>query len=435
MFRGFSGLRNIFNPLLHCFGACETNKYLTYFNLIAMISYSFFATKANKLSVRFVNNRRKAELNLGIDASAADVADGLYALDKPKLKSRLKADLAYFKPRIEEIINRKTSDWPKDIDVKSVRDFVGRELGILEDEDEGQVKFTRHFQKFIDGKTNRGTKGIYKHTLDRIRAYDHDIDKKSFEDIDLKWLTDFENFCARTACKNARNIHLRNIRAVFNNAIDYELTTAYPFRRFKIRPEATRKRSLTVEELRRLFDYPVEPYAEIYRDCFKLIFMLIGINGADLHGLKSITKENRIEYKRAKTGRLYSIKVEPEAMEIINKYRGKDGLLCIADRWSDHRNFLHQCNKALQRIGTVERKGRGGKKIITAEFEGLTTYWARHTWATIAYNDLQIPKDIIAQALGHSGSETVTDIYLDKDPKLVDDANRRVLDWVLYGKC
>ena len=82
----------------------------------------------------------------------------------------------------------------------------------------------------------------------------------------------------------------------------------------------------------------------------------------------------------------------------------------------------------------MERKGRGGKKIITAEFEGVTTYFARHSWATIAYNDLQIPKDIIAQALGHSGSETVTDIYLDKDPKLVDAANRRVLDWVLYGK-
>lgn len=399
-----------------------------------MISFSFFATKANKLSVRFVNNRRKAELNLGVEATAADVADGLYTLDKPKLKSKLKTTLVYFKPRIEEILDRKAIEWPKDIDAKFIRDYVGRELGLIDEEDDETIKFTRHFQRFIDGKTNKGTKGVYKHTLDKIRTFDPDIDKKSFEDITLQWLTDFENFCARTASKNARNIHLRNIRAVFNNAIDYELTTSYPFRRFKIHPEATRKRSLSVEGLRKLFDYPVEEYAEIYRDMFKLIFLFIGINSADLHSLKSITKDGRIEYKRAKTGRLYSIKVEPEAMEIINKYRGKNGLLCIADRWSDSRNFRHQCNKALQRIGQVERKGRGGKKIITAEFEGLTTYYARHSWATIAYNDLQIPKDIIAQALGHSGSETVTDIYLDKDPKLVDAANRRVLDWVLYGK-
>lgn len=398
-----------------------------------MISFSFFATKANKLSVRFVNNRQKAELNLGVEATAADVADGLYTLDKPKLKSKIKSTLAYFKPRIEEIINRKTPDWTKDIDVKFVRDFVGRELGILEDDDDDTVKFTRHFQRFIDGKTNKGTKGVYKHTLDKIRTFDHNIDKKSFEEIDLKWLNDFEHFCAQTASKNARNIHLRNIRAVFNNAIEYEITTAYPFRRFKIKPEATRKRSLTVEELRKLFDYPVEEYAEIYRDMFKLIFMLIGINSADLWALRSITHDGRIEYKRAKTGRLYSIKVEPEAMEIINKYRGKNGLLCIADRWSESRNFRHQCNKALQRIGKVERVGLGGKKIITAEFENVTTYYARHSWATIA-RSIGVSIDDIALALGHGDGHDLTRIYLDEDRQKIDDANRLVLDWVLYCK-
>lgn len=398
-----------------------------------MISFSFFATNANKLSVRFVNNRRKAELNLGVEATAADVADGLYTLDKPKLKSKLKSTLVYFKPRIKEILDRKAIEWPKDVDTKFVRDYVGRELGLIDEGEDETIKFTRHFQRFIDGKTNKGTKGVYKHTLDKMRAFDPNIDRKSFEDVTLKWLTDFENFCAKTASKNARNIHLRNIRAVFNNAIDYEITTVYPFRRFKIRPEATRKRSLSVEELRRLFDYPVEEYAEIYRDMFKLIFLLIGINSVDLHGLKSITRDGRIEYKRAKTGRLYSIKVEPEAMEIINKYRGKKGLLCIADRWSDSRNFRHQCNKALQRIGQVERKGRGGKKIITAEFEGVTTYFARHSWATIAY-DLGISKDVIAQALGHSDGHDTTNIYIREDSRKVDDANRRVLDWVLYGK-
>jgi hypothetical protein len=300
------------------------------------------------------------------------------------------------------------------------------------DHNKSQGNFTAHFQSFIDNKKNKGTKGVYKHTLDKIRLFDPDIDKRSFEDIDLKWLTDFESFCAQTASKNARNIHLRNIRAVFNNAIDYEITSAYPFRRFKIRPEATRKRSLSIEELRKLFDHPIEPYAEIYRDMFKLIFFLVGINTVDLYGLKEITSDGRIEYKRAKTHRLYSIKVEPEALGIIEKYQGVKGLLCIADRWSDSRNFRHQLNKALQRIGEVERRGRGGKKVITSAFPELSSYWARHTWATIA-SSLDIPKDTIAAALGHGGN-TVTDIYINFDQRKVDEANRRVLDWVLYGK-
>ena len=170
----------------------------------------------------------------------------------------------------------------------------------------------------------------------------------------------------------------------------------------------------------------------LYRDMFKLIFMLIGINTIDLYGLTEITRSGRIEYRRAKTGRLYSIKVEPEAKALIEEYRGAAGLLCITDRWSDSRNFRHQCNKALQRIGSMERKGRGGKKIITSEWPGLTTYWARHSWATIAAS-LDIPKDTIAAALGHGGN-TVTDIYIDFDQRKVDEANRRVLDWVLYGR-
>ena len=323
-----------------------------------------------------------------------------------------------------------------DKDVKEIRVILQeRLLGVAPTQQPKDEKpegnFTAYFQNFIDGKENKGTKGVYKHTLDKIRSFDPDVDMKRFEDIDLKWLTDFETFCAKTASKNARNIHLRNIRAVFNNAIDYEITSAYPFRRFKIRPEVTRKRSLTVDELRKLFDYPIEEYAEIYRDMF--IFFLVGINTVDLHGLKEITRDGRIEYKRAKTHRLYSIKVEPEALEIIEKYQGNNGLLCIADRWSDSRNFRHQLNKALQRIGEVERQGRGGKKVVTSAFPELSSYWARHTWATIAY-EIGIPKDVIAQALGHSDGHDVTNIYIREDVRKVDEANRRVLDWVLYGK-
>lgn len=408
-----------------------------------MITFSFFSTAANKLSVRFVNNRRKAELNLGVGATASEIEDALYALDKPRLKARLKTDIAYFKPRIEDIISRKACEWPKDVDVKFVRDFVGKELGLINEPEDGPVRFTKYFQLFIDRKTVKGTIDTYRHSLARISAFDPNVDSKSFEDIDLKWLTEFEAFCAKTANKNARNIHLRNIRAVFNNAIDFEVTSAYPFRRFKIRPEATRKRSLSVEELRELFTCPTEPYAEIYRDMFKLIFMLIGINGVDLHGLKSITKDGRIEYRRAKTHKLYSIKVEPEAMEIIEKYKGNTGLLCIADRWSDYRNFRHQCNNALHLIGAERNKGgrlKGGAPKKTDKnnkpkglFPDLTMYAARHSWATIAA-ELDVPDAVISQALGHSGSNSTTEIYIKRNQKKVDEANRRVLDWVLYGK-
>ena len=89
-------------------------------------------------------------------------------------------------------------------------------------------------------------------------------------------------------------------------------------------------------------------------------------------------------------------------------------------------------NKALKQMGPYERVGRGGKKIRHPLFPEITSYWARHSWATIAAS-LDIPKDTIAHALGHGGN-TVTDIYIDFDQTKVDEANRKVLDWVLYGK-
>lgn len=396
-----------------------------------MFTYKFFIHKSCKLFLRLRNNNVKAELSMEVEATENEL---IVATSTPKgMKSTLGRIVSTNSAILNIIADKLTSEGRRDEDVRIIRDMFLEYIGRKKHE-ESAHSFLNWFRHFAESKSNKGTRGVYEHTISRMLAFDKSLARRRFEDITIGWLTDFEAFCAKTASKNARNIHLRNIRAVFNNAIDNEITTAYPFRRFKIRPEATRKRSLTVEELRRLFSYSVEPYAQIYLDLFKLIFMLVGINSVDLFRLKEVTREGRIEYKRAKTGKTYSIKVEPEAMEIIEKYRGVRGLLCIADRWSDHRNFLHQCNKALQRIGKVERVGLGGKKIIDPEYPELTTYWARHSWATIAY-ELGISKDIIGQALGHSDeSHSTTNIYIREDNRFVDEANRRVLDWVLHGK-
>lgn len=405
-----------------------------------MFSYKIFVntSKNNILTLRITNNRKKAEAALGVKLTPEQFEDAMSQRPKPQ-NARYRSLLLALLSKIEEVKCELLKSGRAGEDVKVIKEIImseclGRDTAESSAEGPDAGPFVSWFQTFIDGKTNKGTKGVYSHTLDRIRLFDADVDSKSFEDIDLKWLTAFEAFCAKTASKNARNIHLRNIRAVFNNAIDNEVTTFYPFRRFKIRPEATRKRSLTPAELRRFIGMEVEDYQQFYKDMFLLSFYLIGINAADLARLTEITSDGRIEYTRAKTHRRYSIKVEPEALEIIDKYRGYNGLLCIADRWSDHRNFLHQFNKALKNMGRVERVGRGGKKVRTPAFPELSSYWCRHTWATIAYNECGISEDVIGQALGHASAHTTTSIYINRSTKLVDEANRRVIDRVLYGK-
>ena len=295
----------------------------------------------------------------------------------------------------------------------------------------GEKKMTKknflyYLDEFVSKKDRPGTKTCYTTTRNKIVAFDKDC---TFDSMDKKWLERFERSMVEAGMKvNAYAIHLRNIRAVFNYAIDNEYTTAYPFRKFKIKKEATRKRSLTIEQLRILRDYACEPYQVRYRDMFVLMFYLIGINAADLFLAKPSQLVNgRLEYKRAKTGKLYSILVYPEAMGIIEKYRGKDYLLNIMDEYKDYKNFLHRMGIALKEIGEVERVGRGGRKVREPLFPDISSYWSRHTWATIAAS-LDIPKETISAALGHEIGSAVTSIYIDFDQRKVDEANRKVID-------
>lgn len=297
--------------------------------------------------------------------------------------------------------------------------------------------FCERFMKFASLKKD-STRKLYESTLDKIKAFKKNAERLYFEDITKDWLTEFDSFLAKNADpnkKNSRNycnIHLRNIRAVFNNAIDDEITSFYPFRTFKIKAAETEKRSLDVKQLRELFNYPVEEYQREYLDMFKLMFFLCGINSADLFHLKEL-KDGRAVFNRAKTGKLYSIKVEPVAMEIIERWRGKNYLLDVCDRYKDHLEFVRHMDHELKKIGKVERKGRGGKKTITPLFPELSTYWARHTWATLAA-EIDIPDATISRGLGHMPENKTTEIYIRRNRKKVDNANRKLIDWVLYNE-
>lgn len=284
---------------------------------------------------------------------------------------------------------------------------------------------TDYICRFAETKTGR-TVNLYMQTAKRVSEFDASA---TLESVDARWLSSFEQRCAKTMRVNTIGIHMRNIRAVFNWAIGEDVTRNYPFARFRIKHEATPKRSLTVEELRTLRDYPCAPYQRQYRDIFMLMFYLIGINAKDLLNLTHDNLVNgRIEYVRAKTKKRYSVKVEPEAMQIIDRYKGKNHLLSILDRCGSELNWLHRMNDALKDIGKTCKPGM--KKEGEALFPNLSSYWSRHTWGTIAA-ELDIPIDVIAHALGHNIPElNVTSIYIRFNEKKVDAANRRVIDFV-----
>ena len=300
--------------------------------------------------------------------------------------------------------------------------------------DGGGGTFTDYFKSFIEKKAGR-TREIYQNTLDKIvRMHGDDV---PFDAVNYAWLENFDRSMRESDIRNgrgevlrtglatnARAIHMRNIRAVFNKAIDEEVIglELYPFRRFKIEKERTRKRAVSLTQLRALFDYPYETAAEEWAvDVARMIFYLIGINTVDLFNLEEYDGEY-IHYRRAKTGTLYSIKVEPEAAALLEKYRGREHLLNFRERFKHLESFKAKINKTLKVIASKDPR-----------IPVMTSYTFRHTWATLAA-ELDIPKETIAAGLGHAQNATVTDVYIDFNRKKVDAANRRVLDYVAGGE-
>lgn len=305
-----------------------------------------------------------------------------------------------------------------------------------------ETAFGTFAEKFIARRGKEKTRQVYEMTLRKMGGY-CDVGRLRFADISVGWLRDFEQWLGETCSVNTRGIHLRNIRAVMNAAIDEGVVPAdlYPFRRFKIKKEETMKRSLSVGDLRRLRDYPCEGWQRKYVDVFMLSFYLAGINLVDLMGLPPLGADGVIRYRRSKTGVLCQLSVPPEARAIIERYRGERHLLWFGERlkpgaegWHD---WLHRFNEGLQKVGPsgymyVRRKGQcGGKqrvKVYNALFPELTSYWARHTWATLAA-EIDVPDAVIDAALGHRSPCRMADIYIRRDARKVDEAVRRVIEY------
>lgn len=146
-----------------------------------------------------------------------------------------------------------------------------------------------------------------------------------------------------------------------------------------------------------------------------------GVNIRDLASRLGMTNQNVSQLlgkDDIKTGRLYDIRVWPQAAALINQYRGEEHLLCIADRYRSSRDYTQHINAGLKKL------------IPEPPFNHLSTYYARHSWATIAYNELGASMETISAALGHQYGSRITSVYINPDTRKVDKLNRRMLNLI-----
>lgn len=369
---------------------------------------------AAPLKISITKDRTVSYLNTGIRILPSDWDAG--ALKAKSAAVQVSAELR--KADVDTILldlqRRRKLDG---LTAREVRDRILEEMTPGEKEPD---RFLDVFREFAASRPKPRTTEIYMATVARILAFEHRADRLAFADISVGWLDRFDAFLAETSPKkNARNIHFRNIRAVFNHARKRGITQHYPFLNYEIRGEETAKRCMPADKLRRLFTADLPAWKKRYVDFFEVSFLLIGMNTEDLVHATGI-EDGRLEYRRAKTGRPYSIKVEPECLEVIGRLRGKDWLLNPLDTYACTHHWTSKVDNVLKDVADELGLPR------------FSMYWARHSWATIAA-ELEIPRETIAAAMGHSGG-TVTDIYMNFDRSKIDRANRQVMDYVLYGK-
>lgn len=275
----------------------------------------------------------------------------------------------------------------------------------------------------------RRTAETYSTTLNSLARFREGHGDIPLDEMTANMMMAYETWMRdRGICPNSTSYYMRNLRAIYNRAVDQGLAEQQnPFRHVYTGIDKTVKRAVPLKCVRQIRDLKLTRYMAFARDIFMFSFYTRGMSFIDIAYLKKTDMRNGIlSYRRKKTNQLLMIKWEKPMQEIIDRYdtSGSPYLLPIikdpsADTRRQYRSAEHRVNNNLKKIGACL-----GLSIP------LTTYVARHGWASIAKSK-NIPLATISEAMGHDSEET-TRIYLASlDTSIVDKANSIILKSLL----
>lgn len=339
------------------------------------------------------------------------------------LRDTLKAD----KKKLQSVIARlekETQTYTADKVVEYYRE--GKVL-------QGFIAYTAELSNRLHsiGKTRMADR--YTTTVNSLRRYLNGNDIP-IEEMDGTLMQGYEQWLKEQGlCRNTTSFYMRNLRTIYNHAVeDTDTVSSNPFKHVYTGIDKTVKRAIPMETIRQLkqLDLSLNPRMDFARDMFLFSFYTRGMSFIDMVNLrKKDLKGGILSYHRQKTSQLLHIKWEAPMQEIVAKYpTGNSSYLlpiaCDINNNIDHKfmriykNAYNRINKQLKKLGEML-----GLPIP------LTTYVARHAWASIAKSE-NIPISTISEALGHD-SEKTTMIYLASlDSSGVDKANNLIISLI-----
>lgn len=296
-----------------------------------------------------------------------------------------------------------------------------------------------YMRRLIESKRaggRAGTASAYRSVLHSLMLFRDGCDL-TFDMLTHDTISQYEGWLrARGVRANSSSSYMRVLRAVYRMAVRDRLTPdcGSLFSNVYMGYAKTRKRALPAREVSRLafLCLPAGSSEAFARDLFLLSIYLRGMSFVDMAFLrKDCLVGGMLTYSRMKTRQTLSLAWEPCMQEIVNRYaslaQGTPYLLPIITHMdgSERQQYLtalRNCNRALKRVGD-----RLSLQVP------LTTYVARHTWASMA-QEMHVPLQVIQEGMGHESLRT-TQVYLASiDARVVDGANQRIIDKITRGE-
>lgn len=274
-----------------------------------------------------------------------------------------------------------------------------------------------------------GTAEYYQQAISSFKSFAGE--HFTFGSVTPKWLMKYERWMVEGDIEKKRpaksittvGMYCRALRTIFNLAIDKKKInpSQYPFGKGKyvIPTSKGRKLALTEDQKNKMLKFrSLVPDVQKAVDMWVFSYYSYGMNFADIARLKfGDIKDDVIVFNRTKTKNterdrsFIEIPVKEHAQEIIKRWGNsnstnpnayvfpvlRDGLTIdqINNRVHD---FIADTNENLKAA------------CASLELPRITTYWARHTFATVAYKK-GAGIEFIQKALGHADVKT-TQAYI-----------------------
>jgi len=283
-----------------------------------------------------------------------------------------------------------------------------------------QVTLGELWRSSMGDNPKKQTMSMHCTALYHLKVFDPKCETRFVSAITRDYISRYDKHLKEHLAQTTRNTYMARLLYVLHFAHKNGIITADPSKGVSLPYVQNKKRNLSAQQLRKLLNaQPIDDQERNAIAFFKFSFCCRAANPADILAMtEDMVFNGRIEYDRAKTGKHYSVKIEPELQELIDMYSGNGHLFYSAFKDGYFRSVS---GESLQAIA---------KRL---KLPPVTMYWARHTFASLAY-EIGESMDSVSQLLGHSYGAKVTQGYVAISTHMIDMAARRVLDFALYDK-